>query len=227
MNLVFVHGAGGTSKVWQHQKRYFSTAYEVTALTLSGHGRTGGEGCPTIDAYAEEVRQKISDADTVLVGHSMGGGITMKYALTYPLKACVLVGTGAKLRVLPAILEQITTDYEKTVDLILEYAIYNKTESIMRHSKEEFLTTSPEVTYNDFLACDHFNVMEEIERLRIPALIICGSQDMLTPPKYSEYLAAKIKPSCIYIIPDSGHMVMLEKPEEFNKILEKFLKDLE
>ena len=226
MNLVFIHGAGSNNKVWTYQKRYFSEKHEVTVVDLPGHGgRPGGED--SIDQYVEDVRNDIEPLDyVVLVGHSMGGAITMSYALKYPLKACVLVGTGAKLRVLPAILEQVTKDYENTVDFILEYAIHNKTDAIMRHSKEEMLSTPPDVTYKDFLACDTFNLMEDVEKIRCPALIICGSEDMLTPAKYSEYLAAKIGNSCIHIIEDCGHMVMLECPEQFNEILEKYLETL-
>jgi len=226
MNLVFIHGAGSSSKVWHYQKRYFKE-YKVMTLDLPGHGERAGKGKDTISEYVEDIRKDIQSLDdVVLVGHSMGGAVTMTYALKYPLKACVLAGTGAKLRVLPAVLEQITTNFEETVDFILEYAVHHKTEQIMRKSKEEMLKISPEVMYKDFLACDSFNVMEEIETLDIPTLVVCGSDDMLAPVKYSEYLAAKIESSTLQVIRECGHMLMLEKPDEFNKIIETFLKGL-
>ncbi len=56
----------------------------------------------------------------------------MVYALEYPLRACVLAGTGARLRVFPAVLEKIRSNYEETVDFILEYVVHNKTEQIMK-----------------------------------------------------------------------------------------------
>ncbi len=226
MNLVFIHGAGGSSRTWELQKRNF-TNYQVEMIDLPGHGRRAGEGRESIREYVEKVRALIQGLeDVVLIGHSMGGAITMTYALTYPLQACVLAGTGARLRVLPAILEQVRENYETTVDLILEYAVYHKTDEIMKHSKEEMLKTSPEITYRDFLACNNFDVMGEIGKLNIPTLVICGDQDMMTPPKYSEYLAAKIPKSQLKIIKDCGHMLMLERPQEFNETLEEFLKGL-
>jgi pimeloyl-ACP methyl ester carboxylesterase len=54
-------------------------------------------------------------------------------------------------------------------------------------------------------------------------LIICGKEDLLTPVKYSQYLKQKIKNSELYIIEEAGHMVMLEKPNEVNQIIERFL----
>lgn len=224
MNLIFIHGAGGSSRVWRYQNRHFSEKYEVTALELPGHGSREGEGRDSIADYVEDVKNEVEDLDNVvMIGHSMGGAITMSYALKYPLKGCVLAGTGARLRVLPAILERITENYEETIDFILEYAIHRKTEKIMKQSREEMLNTSPEVVYRDFLACDRFDMMQEMEKIEIPTLVVCGSQDMLAPVKYSEYLAAKIPFSCLDIIPDCGHMLMLEKPQEFNEVLEKFL----
>lgn len=226
MNLVFIHGAGGSSRTWQLQKRDF-TNYQVEMVDLPGHGGKTGEGRDNIRDYAEEVRALIEGLeDVVLVGHSMGGAIAMTYALTYPLKACVLAGTGARLRVLPAILEQVRENYEPTIDLILEHAVYHKTGEIMNHSKEEMLKTPPEITYRDFLACNKFDVMGEIEKLNIPTLVVCGDQDMMTPPKYSEYLAAKIPKSTLRIIKDCGHMLMLERPQEFNETIKEFLKGL-
>ncbi|MBU7010300.1 MAG: alpha/beta hydrolase [Theionarchaea archaeon] len=228
MNLVFIHGAGSSSKVWTFQKRYFSRDHEVTLLTLSGHGGKKGEGKETINEYVEEVRTTIQEyEDVVIIGHSMGGAITMSYALQNPVTACVLAGTGAKLRVLPAILEQIKENYEQTIDFILEYAIYNKTEQIMHQSKKEMLATLPEIMHKDFIACDTFDVIQEIEHLHVPTLVVCGSEDVLSPVKYSQYLAAKIEHSTLEVIENCGHMLMLEKPVEFNHILDQFFNTLD
>ncbi|MGD2248201.1 MAG: alpha/beta hydrolase [Candidatus Methanofastidiosia archaeon] len=221
VNLVFIHGAGSNSTVWNYQKHYFD--YPATFIDLPGH-KTPGEGEDTILGYVDYVRSKISSLENpVLVGHSMGGAISLLYALSYPVKACVLAGTGAKLRVLPAVFKKVKETYEEAIDFILEYAIYNKTEKIMEHSKKEMLKTPPDVTYKDFVACDTFDVMDEIQTLDVPTLVICGENDMLTPVKYSQYLKDHIKLSQLVIIGECGHMVMLEKPDEFNTALKQFL----
>lgn len=226
MNLIFIHGAGSSSKIWTYQKRHFLN-HNVIAIDLPGHGERPGEGRATIAQYVEDVRKDIKDLqNVVLIGHSMGGAITMLYSLKYPVRACVLAATGARLRVLPAVLENIKKAYGETIDFILEYAVHNKTEQIMRKSKEEMLKTPPDVMYKDFLACNDFDVMQKIAKLEIPTLVVCGSHDMLTPVKYAEYLAAKINDSQLRIIKECGHMLMLEKPQEFNEILEAFVENL-
>jgi pimeloyl-ACP methyl ester carboxylesterase len=223
VNLVFIHGAGSNSTVWNYQKHYFDSA---TFIDLAGHG-TPGEGEDTISGYVEHVRNDILTLENpVLVGHSMGGAVSMLYALSYSVKACVLTGTGAKLRVLPAVLEQVKENYEEAIDFILEYAIYNKTEKIMKRSKKEMLKTSSEVTYKDFVACNTFDVMDRIRTIDVPTLIICGEKDMLTPVKYSQYLSNQIPSSQLVIFEECGHMVMLEKPDKFNTVLQQFLDNL-
>ena len=56
----------------------------------------------------------------------------------------------------------------------------------------EMLKINPEVTYGDFIACDRFDRMKEVEGIHCPTLILCGADDRLTPPKYSQYLHERI-----------------------------------
>lgn len=164
-----------------------------------------------------------------MVGHSMGGAIVQKFALDCPeyLKAAVLVCTGAKLRVTSLIFEAIRKDYAQAVELIMKLAFSSKaTSEIREKAAEEMRNISPEVTYGDFEACDKFNIMDRLKEIKVPTLIICGSEDQLTPVKYSEYLKNNIPNSKLEIIADAGHMVMLEKPEGFNETLARFIKEL-
>jgi pimeloyl-ACP methyl ester carboxylesterase len=80
-----------------------------------------------------------------------------------------------------------------------------------------------EVIYKDFNACDRFNIMESINSLKIPALIVCGTGDSLTPLKYSHYLNKAIRDSRLVLIQDAGHMAMLEKPEQVNRAIREFV----
>ena len=195
-------------------------------------GHDNGEGKRSIDEYVEYVKHFLDERglkEVVLVGHSMGGAIAQMFALKYPdyLKAVVLVCTGAKLRVLPKIFELIMQNYSKAVELIVDIALSkNTSQTIKKQVIEELLKAKPEVVYGDFEACDKFDIMEQVANIKVRTLIICGSEDMLTPVKYSKYLNEKIANSILKIIDGSGHMVMLEKPKEFNSILEEFLNSL-
>jgi pimeloyl-ACP methyl ester carboxylesterase len=225
--LLFIHGAGGNHRIWENQTRYFSNAI---AVDLPGHD--SGDGKRTVDEYVDYVKKFCDEKslkNIVMVGHSMGGAITLKFALTYPeyLKAIVLVDTGAKLRVAPIIFEEIKRNYGNVIELMKKYAFSEKTPIEIKNKTVEIMKrVKPEVFYGDFEACDKFDVMESLNKINLPTLIICGKDDLLTPVKYSEYLRANIPNSTLKVLDDAGHMVMLEKPEEFNKILEDFVNSL-
>ncbi|KPV61628.1 MAG: Proline iminopeptidase [Candidatus Bathyarchaeota archaeon BA1] len=225
--LLFIHGAGESHKVWEHQIKFFS---DLIAIDLPGHDV--GVGRRTIDEYVGDVKKFCDERglkNIVMVGHSMGGAIVQKFTLEHPeyLKAIVLVCTGAKLRVTPLILETIKKNYAQAIELITNLAFSKKAPSETKEkAAEEMRNINSEVTYGDFEACDKFNIMDRLKEIKVPTLIICGLEDQLTPVKYSEYLKNNIPNSKLEMIADAGHMVMLEKPKEFNEILEKFIKEL-
>jgi pimeloyl-ACP methyl ester carboxylesterase len=152
----------------------------------------------------------------VVAGHSMGGAIALTMALQYPRRVAglVLVGTGARLRVLPTILDGTLSDFDNTVALICEYAYSPHTpRQLVREGQRQMLQVAPQTIHDDFLACDAFDVMDRLGEIRCPTLVICGTEDRLTPPKYSEYLVDRIADSELDLIPGAGHMVMIEKPD--------------
>jgi len=222
--LVFIHGAGGTHKVWRYQTSAFPGS---VALDLPGHPR--GTGCNTISEYAGFVTKAIMElglASVVLVGHSMGGAITIEIALAHPpfLAGIVLVGSGARLRVASIIKDEVTRDYAHAAEVIVQWAYSSKSDVRLRKaSVQELLEVPAEVTYGDFQACDHFDKMSEISSIDLPTLLVCGEDDALTPIKYSQFLEERIRNARIVIIPGAGHSVMLEKPEALNNALRSFL----
>jgi pimeloyl-ACP methyl ester carboxylesterase len=231
-HLVFIHGSGGDHKLWSKQWDFFYSEIRVTIPDLPGHGLSEDKGRDRIKDYAEWLKgflDVLSLENPILVGHSMGGAIAQELALNYPsyLKALVLVGTGAKLRVSPTILDLVGKDFEMMVHLSCEYA-YAETvpEEMVREGFEILCQNSPDILYGDFLACDRFDSRERLKEISIPTVIICGTEDKLTPPLYSQYLHDNIRKSVLHLIEGAGHMVMLERPRDFNKVIEKFCRSL-
>ncbi|MEW6187638.1 MAG: alpha/beta hydrolase [Thermodesulfobacteriota bacterium] len=228
MQLIFIHGSGGSKESWFYQSRHFSNSI---ALDLPGHPQ--GKLIPTIDGYVEWLRQFIQEKghrQVVLVGHSLGGGIALLYGLKYPqdLAGIVTVGSGARLRVHPLFLEGL----EKVVkDPSLESPLGNAYEridpelaSILKRRMEE---NGPMAALNDLRACDQFDLMAQLNQIQLPVLALCGDEDVMTPPKYSQYLVARMPKAKAVVIPGGTHMVFAEKPEEVNRAIEDFLKTLE
>lgn len=227
--ILFVHGAGGNSALWRFQKEYLEKRAEVILLDLPGRGGSTGKGCRSIGDYVEVIRDVLLENDlkgSYAVGHSMGGLIIMSLAITYPdlLKGLILIGTGARLRVSPDILEWIMIDKERAVKAAMEMAFSSKTpRSVVDGAVAEMMKAPSETIFGDFFACDRGDVMEEVKSVTMPALIISGLDDLLTPPKYASYLHQAIRGSELVLIPDAGHLVTLENPEEVNRAIETFV----
>jgi pimeloyl-ACP methyl ester carboxylesterase len=200
------------------------------AMELPGHGAAQGPGAQQIKSYTLWVRgalDALQVVDPFIIGHSMGGGIAMDLALRFPAlpKGLVLASTGARLRVQPGILEAIKNDFPRAVERICEFSFATDVPEEMRQSNiAQMMMNAPDVLHGDFLACDRFDVMEELGTITVPTLVICGDQDALTPVKYARYLADRIAGSRLEIIEGAGHKAMVERPEQFNKRLEVFFR---
>ncbi|HET91119.1 MAG TPA: alpha/beta hydrolase [Chloroflexi bacterium] len=228
--LVLIHGAGGSRLHWPAELRRLPGA-TVYTIDLPGHGRSEGPGCSSIEEYARAITDLLDAAGinvpTVIpVGHSMGGAIGMTLALDFPdrVAGLVLIATGAKLRVAPAILAGIQSDLEASADLITQYAWASQAPShLMDAGRQVILETGADVLLQDFTACDHFDVMERLGDIHAPTLIVAGSADQLTPVKYAHFLAERIAQARLVTIAEAGHMVMLEQPTKVEKAVRAFL----
>lgn len=213
--LILIHGAGGNALHWPPALRHLS-GHEVYALDLPGHGRSAGHARATIGAYAEDVAafaDALSLPPFVLAGHSMGGAIAIELALRQPerLAGLILIATGAKLSVAPAILDGLRTDFAAVIELLVELA-HGTTADVRldRIYRQRLREVTPAVLQADLAACDAFDRRAGIAAIALPTLVICGAADRMTPVKYSQFLADRIRGAQLVIVPDAGHMVMLE-----------------
>ncbi len=231
--LILIHGAGGSRLHWPPELRRLE-GERVFGLDLPGHGGSLGEGERTIEGYVEGVRSWMDTAgmDTgVFVGHSMGGAISLKMALEQPARvaALILVGTGGRLRVHPTILEMTSAPetFSEAVDLIVSYALSPQASSRMVElTRVRMSETRSEVLHGDFLACDQFDVMDRLGEIGVPVLVICGTEDQLTPLKYSRFLAENIPDARMVTVESAGHMVMIEQPGEVVRAVKEFMDEV-
>lgn len=157
----------------------------------------------------------------------MGGAVAMDYALTYPedLEAIILVSTGSRLRVSKAILDA----YEKGVhfDRLIDYAISKDAPNKIRKKVLEIMAgISPQVCFDDYTACNNFDVSKRLAEINIPTLVVCGDEDVLTPVKYSKFLAEHIPNSLLKTGAGSGHFLPVEDPDFLNETINDFLTTL-
>jgi pimeloyl-ACP methyl ester carboxylesterase len=217
--LILVHGAGGTHRHWPEEARSLP-GRRVIAIDLPGHGGSPGPGRRSIADYAGDLRglmDLLGISQAVLVGHSMGGAVALTLALDSPdrVSALGLVGTGARLRVSPAILQAAADPaaFEAAVDGMAGWFFGPGARRALRDEFTAGLRQVPaEVVHGDFSACDGFDVREQVGTIRVPTAVVCGDADQSTPPRFSEFLRASIPGARLTLIPGAGHMVALEAP---------------
>ncbi|MFX1443378.1 MAG: alpha/beta fold hydrolase [Promethearchaeota archaeon] len=228
--IVFIHGSGGNSYVWNNQLAKLNTNYNLIAIDLPSHDQSDNFSELSLELYVDVVNSLVNALklkDIVLVGHSLGGAVIQSYYFNYPneVSALILVGTGARLRVSPIILTSLQKDFQEFLKGLPIGAFYRRTsKELINEYLAETSKTEPQVIYSDFKICDAFDRMDKMSLINVPCLIICGSDDRLTPPKYSTYFHENLKTSELIIIKKASHMVMLEKPEEMNQAIELFIK---
>jgi pimeloyl-ACP methyl ester carboxylesterase len=226
--LLYVHGSGGTGNVWQHQL----ATVGGYAIDLPGHGES--EDDETIEFVEDYARYVVKVAESIgevfIAGHSLGGAIAQMAYLIKPeiVKGLILVSTGARLRVLNEILDGLIDNFEETAKMIVDNLFSHsfKDEEVKKMVFKEITGCGSRITHRDFKACDRFDLLEDYRsakiKIEVPVMCIVGSDDIMTPPKYSEFFQKMVNAE-IKVMEKAGHMVMLERPDEVSRTILEFV----
>ena len=233
--LFLLHGAGQSGLTWEYQIEFLTSlpGYNFVIPDLPGHGNSKGDGLKSVTEYTDFIKEFINELGLekiIFIGHSMGGAVGQVLALGRPhyLRSIILVCTGAWMRVARETLLAAKNNYETFCEIAPTRSFSEKAPEILKTKfKEGLVNTDKSVVYHDLIACNEFDIADKVSGINIPALVIAGQQDILTPLKYSEYLNHQIYGSELKIIEGSGHFVMQERPDEFNKMVLEFIKDLD
>ncbi len=245
--LVFIHGYGASIYSWRKNLPVLSKYYRVCALDLLGFGFSDKplNGDYSVNSYMELIVQfmdalKIKKA--ILVGHSLGGGIAVLTALKYParVKGLILIDAEAyaispplMLRVaqLPIITSFIHHLIGKwAVHISLKRSFYDQTfvtDDLIENYYRPFKTNNGKKAPIKVLQAIDFKKMGAISKdygkIKKRTLIIWGKDDKISNIHLAYRLRKDIRNSMLKIIPESGHLVQEEKPEEVNKLIINFV----
>jgi pimeloyl-ACP methyl ester carboxylesterase len=225
--LIFIHGSGGNHSAWSHQYGRLHKKYNIIAVNLPGHGHSGGCGESDMARYCLWVKKLLDILnlkDAMIVGHSLGAAIALRFAINYPreIAGIVLVGGGIIMPVNSFFLDFLKTNPPvvpaEVIDLICKYSLAKENRSKFSAPLQKSISQAKvDVLYGDLSACNNLDLTQELGKINLPALVICGTEDKMTPPDFSRQLAAGISGATLEIIEGAGHMVMIERPAEFNK----------
>ena len=244
---VFIHGVLNDHSVWILQSRYLAHhGWNVLALDLPGHGRSGGEPPTTVERGADFIGELLDAAGVeraALIGHSWGSLMALEAAalLGERISHAALVGTAFPMRVSAALLQAAQEQPLKAIAMINQFSrstlapppsalgpgTWVDGASIALNKRILAGNREVNLLHGGFLACDRYaGGMEAISKLSCPLLFVLGQVDQMTPPKAAQGLIDQARSAGksvqVSMVP-VGHHEMNEAPEGTLKALRLFL----
>ena len=246
--VIFIHGVLNDHSVWILQSRYLAHhGYNVLAIDLPGHCRSGGEAPASVEEAADTIG-RLMDAlgleRAALVGHSWGSLIALEAAsrLRDRVSHLVLVGPAFPMKVSPALLDASLNDPEKAMRMINVFSratlaappsalgpgtwVYGATLALHRRVLKS--NRKVNVFHRGFVACDSYaNGLQAMTQVACPVLFVLGEKDQMTTPRAAQSLIEQARTSGVahqVINVPMGHHQMTEAPEETLQALRGFLR---
>ncbi|MGI9464561.1 MAG: alpha/beta fold hydrolase [Aestuariivirgaceae bacterium] len=241
--LAFLHGIGGSADTWQPQVAHFQGRFEVLAWNAPGHGGTPPLDKVSVANLAGRLAEDIDRAGlekTVVVGHSFGGMVAQQFVRDYPGKVAglVLSATSAAFGSPDGDFQkQFVADRTRPLDegksmaqmasQVMPKLLGSNAGQAAIDIARNAMSTVPEQTYRATVALlTTFDLRADLANIAVPVLVIAGEQDRMTPPQMMERMALRIPGARFELMKDTGHLAPMEKPIEFNSLVESFVGEI-
>jgi pimeloyl-ACP methyl ester carboxylesterase len=236
--LLFIHGLGSSTRDWAAQVAYFARAYQVITFDLRGHGQSdkppGPYSLPLFASDTAGLLRALGGEAAPVVGVSLGGGVAFQLALDAPdlVRTLTIVNSTPALVGSPADIQQ---EIDRRVGIVRQVGMRAMGEALSpnlfprpEHAAlrqafvERWAANDPEAYIAATLAMVGWSVRDQLGAIACPTLVIAADQDY-SPLAVKEEYVALIPDARLVVIRDAHHAVPVEKPEEFNTVLEAFL----
>lgn len=245
--ILFIHGLSGDISDWEASITYFKEKRRVLALDLPGHGKSEKRndipyGRALFTEVVSEFLQARGVESAIVVGNSMGGMTSASLALAHPEQVRILILSDpagipfypyiirkSSRLITPGIVHHFWAN-PKTMERTGGNAFAHPENYPRRRIEEDIaLISQPNAKEYSYAVARSLqdaakqDMRDELKNITCHTLIIWGEKDTIIPPKYAAQWHKAIAGSELVIIPDSGHIPMLETPEIFNKTVEEFI----
>ncbi|NVK48523.1 MAG: alpha/beta hydrolase [Cyclobacteriaceae bacterium] len=244
--VVFVHGAGGSSAVWYKQVKDFKEQYNLLLIDLRGHGKS--TDLPKAIYQKEytfedvtrdiiEVLDELKMPPAHFMGVSLGTILARQLAEMEPwrVKSLVLAGAVTRLNIKSQVLVFLGNTFKKVIPYMWLYRLFayiilpRKQHS---ESRSLFISEAKKLCQKEFIRW--FKLTKDINPLlryfkevdiQIPTLYVMGDQDVMFLEPVIQ-IVKKHRNSMLKVLEHCGHVVNVERPQEFNQLSMAFLKSL-
>ena len=231
--IVFLHGIGSDKSVWDPQLAHFARTRHAVAFDYPGYGDSApaAEGTSR-DDYAAAIfagMDALGIESAHVCGLSLGGVVAIAMHALAPRRcvSLVLADTFAVHPDGPGIYERsiaASADLRVLAEARVDFLLAPGALDDVRREVIETMARIDPAAYR--IGAEAVWLADQRERaaaIDVPALVVCGEDDKVTPPSLSEELASTIEGSRFELIPGAGHISNLERPAEFNRIVEEFI----
>jgi len=228
--VVFLHGAGFDRTIWRLQTRWFAHhGRSVLAVDFPGHGWSDGPALESIAAMADwtaALIEAVGLRNAALVGHSMGALVAIDAAARFPdkVRALGLCGVAAEMPVHPEMLESAKADTVKVQELMTFWGIGGALHKggmvspglwLRRESLAVLSGNKPGVIHADLAACNAYkDATARGAAVKCPTVLVLADGDLMTPAAKARPLAAAIAGASTVVVRNSGHFMIVERPDE-------------
>ncbi len=240
--LLFLHGWCIDGMYWKNQLDYFSSAFNAFAIDLPGFGKSKAERTNlTVEEYANDVTAFIDSMkleNVVIIGHSMAGEIMLQTALTNNPKIVGIIGVDnfksidvimppEQLQKITDFLSLLEKDFKNTAPVYADLMLFHPATSkeVKDRVKTDFANCDPVIGYGSFMTQMQYAYTDalRLEQLNYKLYLINGDSFPTNETGLNKHCKKGFQVEPLHA---SGHYPMIEKPTEFNLLLEKVLKEM-
>jgi 3-oxoadipate enol-lactonase len=238
--VLLIHGLGSSSGDWELQLPVLTPSYRVIAVDLRGHGRSGKpEGPYSIAMFADDVAAFIKALDIApchVVGLSLGAMTTLELTATRPdlVRSAVVVNAGPEF--IPRTLKDRamvwqrlmlvrTVGLERLGQLVADRTLPDADQAELRERVAAVIADNDEVAYlASMKAIIGWSVVDRLDQITSPMLVVASEFDY-TPVSSKQPIVDQASDALLIVVEGARHLLPVEMPGTFNRILTTFLAD--
>lgn len=237
--LVFVNSLGSDLRIWDEVVGHFINDFKVVRYDNRGHGLTDAPTPPySLDDFVRDLvglLDGLEIKEATLCGLSVGGLIAQGLAINYPdrVRALVLADTAMRIGSLASWDERIATVQESGLTKLAApsmerwfTAAFREHRAVDVEGYANMLLRNPAHGYlGTCFALRDADLTEKAPKIQKPTLVLCGDQDIATPPDLGRELAQAIPGACFSLIKEAAHLTCIERPEAMARQMGEFFRN--